>query len=129
MIDKTDASGLVGQGENIAFDEEGKIKELPAVLEKRIAEFIKWANVEKAYEFLHGQEEHASLVIAGTEETPAPYNDIAIAIEKAHNDVSIMVVCKVFNTDTNEYMEESKILTIKVPKDELNGVIKIEEEE
>lgn len=127
MNDRVDNSGLVGEGENITFDDDGQVKQLPPALAKRISEYVKWADIEKAYEFLHDQDEHESLIIVGTETKPAPHNDIAVAIEKAHNDVNIMVACKVFNTDTDEYLNEGKILTIKIPRDELNSVVKTTE--
>lgn len=127
MTDKTDASGLAGEGEKVSLDSEGRVKELPAALEKRVGEFVEWANLDRAYEILNNQDEHNSLVIASSENNPSPHKDMAIVIEKASSDVNIMIACKVFNTDTDEYLEESKTLTIKIPREKLADIIKMEE--
>jgi len=119
---------VMDEGEKIDLDEEGNVRELPVVMRQRIKEFVEWANVDKAYEFLHGQDKHESVVVVGTEENPAPHNDIAMALEKANENVNIMIACRVFNTETEEFLDESKILTIKIPRDKLDEILKVEEE-
>lgn len=120
---------LVAEEKAFRITEEDKIKEIPDRLKKKLQEFVEWATIDQAYEILGGQEEHSGIIIAGTDTNPSPHNDIAAMINKETDIVELLVACRVFNQETGEHLDETKIMVLCMPKDKVNEYIAVEESE
>jgi len=118
---------LVAEEKAFRITEEAKIKEIPDGLKKKLQEFVAWATLDEAYTILAGQEEHNGIIIAGTETNPSPHNDVAAMINKENNIVELLVACRIFNQETEEYLDETKIMVLCIPRDKVNEYITIEE--